>query len=1009
MERPSPCQNALNKINIYPYAHQITVGQKWLWKLQTIVVMRKQKSLAFLLILLGLNAFGQSFEPELTQIDEQEGLPDQEVYAILQGEDGLFWLGTNSGLYSYDGRDFVHHRHERQKGTAIFNLNFDLAGNLWYNNLSDQVFCQSKDSIRIVKTIENKYNVGLKPVEKSNTGMLIFSDHFIVHHQAGEVDTIDYFSELFPCSNVINNDDYSLLWRNDTLFRIEGKHCEVVHGISGLPEYGGPVNLFDINGQVFIQILGEDRNYIFDITKPRLKERLDFKELEDKSIIRVVKEESSFWFLTGGGAYRYQYEKGIFVLKEHLLAGKTVTDIIKDQEGFLWMTTLNRGLYLLPYRECQRLALSKVEDRLISRMNHYQDSILYFISDRNSIHRLNVESKEYLKKDIRPFHNQYFAINPYSGDFLFFGGGLVKELDPQDLRLRRTAKHEVPKVLIPLGEKRYLGAYYYGARLWTKGFDNRYSKVIRTRTNSLTLAGNQKDLYIGFQDRMSFSDTSLQEEIPILIEQKNWTPNMMTAQPGSDIVWAVNKETLVKLQSGRVLSQMIPKEDLSGKPIQSIVADSNYLYIAYRNHIQALEFSSDSLFNFPYYPFLKQAVIREIQILKEWLLVNTGSGIFRLPKAHFKTVTDSQAIHLYLKTFAIDGKPQRIQNAYQLDQEANQIALRLSLNKVFPTDRFVYQYRWNGKLDWQSFPEGSDRLVLDNIPHGKNQLILRAKARQLNWSSEVIPLSLNRAFPWWRQWWFYGLMALGIGSFSFALVWFIERRKQRKLHSRLKRLQQDQEMVSLQLENLRSQMNPHFVFNALNSIQDYIVGNERRLASKFLVKFSRLIRLYLEHSRVPQINLEEELEALNLYLTLEKDRFDKRLNYDLEVDSSLPLSQIYIPSLLLQPYVENAVNHGLLHKEGHRRLHISFNRVADQLVCIIEDNGIGRLQAQKLSNRPHHKSFSTRANADRIALINRNLDQKLTVQVDDLYSPSGLASGTRVCIKIPMKYENYHN
>ena len=160
-------------------------------------------------------------------------------------------------------------------------------------------------------------------------------------------------------------------------------------------------------------------------------------------------------------------------------------------------------------------------------------------------------------------------------------------------------------------------------------------------------------------------------------------------------------------------------------------------------------------------------------------------------------------------------------------------------------------------------------------------------------------------------------------------------------------------LVFSQLEALRSQMNPHFIFNALNSIQEYIVFNNKELASNYLVKFSRLIRIYLEHSQQNEIVLKEEVNALKIYLELEKIRFEDILDYDLYIDENLMLEQIKIPSLFIQPYVENAIKHGLLHKLDDRKLKVSFQKekLNNYLVCTIEDNGIGRKQAAALQSK----------------------------------------------------------
>jgi LytS/YehU family sensor histidine kinase len=208
-------------------------------------------------------------------------------------------------------------------------------------------------------------------------------------------------------------------------------------------------------------------------------------------------------------------------------------------------------------------------------------------------------------------------------------------------------------------------------------------------------------------------------------------------------------------------------------------------------------------------------------------------------------------------------------------------------------------------------------------------------------------------------------------------------------------------MAGLKLENFRSQMNPHFIFNALNSIQDYIISNEKELASKYLVKFSRLIRMYLDHSQQNMISLKQEITALNFYLELEKVRFDDALYYEININESVNPNQIKIPSLFIQPYVENAIKHGLLHKQGDKKLIIDFNIESNFLKITIEDNGVGRARAQEI-NKASHKSFSTKANQERIKLYKNKLNLDITVITEDLKDANNKAIGTRVIIYIPI-------
>ncbi len=260
----------------------------------------------------------------------------------------------------------------------------------------------------------------------------------------------------------------------------------------------------------------------------------------------------------------------------------------------------------------------------------------------------------------------------------------------------------------------------------------------------------------------------------------------------------------------------------------------------------------------------------------------------------------------------------------------------------------------------------------------------------------------------------YGLFGLGVlimlvtGS-----AFLLYRQRQLKQHQEIttlelaetkKRLALEQQYRASELKALRSQMNPHFVFNALNSIQEYIMLNEKRLAGKYLGKFADLMRTYLDQSQKKSVTVQAEVDALKLYLELEKLRFEDSLEYHIHVAEDLDPDDIQLPALLVQPFVENALKHGLLHQKGERILSVSFIRENKMLVCKVKDNGIGRKASEELNkNRnPNHKSYATGAIQERIELINYSMAEPVRFETVDVMDQQGEVSGTEVRLFIPM-------
>lgn len=212
-----------------------------------------------------------------------------------------------------------------------------------------------------------------------------------------------------------------------------------------------------------------------------------------------------------------------------------------------------------------------------------------------------------------------------------------------------------------------------------------------------------------------------------------------------------------------------------------------------------------------------------------------------------------------------------------------------------------------------------------------------------------------------------------------------------------------QQKTELEMQALRAQMNPHFIFNSLNSINCFILQNNKAQASEYLTKFSKLVRLILQNSQAALIPLENELEALKLYLELEAVRFEHQFEYKIIIDNDLDADLLKVPPLIIQPYAENAIWHGLMHKEEKGHLEIKLFQCDKVLCCKITDDGVGRQKATELKSKSTstHKSMGMRITAERIAMLQQKKQIDTTIQITDLVLPDGSAGGTEVLLKIP--------
>ena len=217
-------------------------------------------------------------------------------------------------------------------------------------------------------------------------------------------------------------------------------------------------------------------------------------------------------------------------------------------------------------------------------------------------------------------------------------------------------------------------------------------------------------------------------------------------------------------------------------------------------------------------------------------------------------------------------------------------------------------------------------------------------------------------------------------------------------------LKSDKKLLTLEQSMLRSQMNPHFLFNSLNSIKLYIINNETKNAVHYLNKFSKLVRKILEASSLKEIKLAEELETVDLYMNIENIRFSNEIDFDMMIDEGIDPHLVKIPSLILQPFLENALWHGLSAKEGEKRVHLHVSNGQPGYIHIaIEDNGIGRDAAEGLKKRKvlKRKSVGIDITKERLDNFSKDYQNTFEVEIIDLFDDTGNASGTKVILHIP--------
>jgi len=304
----------------------------------------------------------------------------------------------------------------------------------------------------------------------------------------------------------------------------------------------------------------------------------------------------------------------------------------------------------------------------------------------------------------------------------------------------------------------------------------------------------------------------------------------------------------------------------------------------------------------------------------------------------------------------------------------------------------TYMYQMEGiDVKWQSTPYLDNTIDYKSLPPGN--YTFKAKAVFRGEESDVILVPFNIANPYYKEGWFYILLFV-VSTGIVALLFRFQLKRQKKKAAQLN------ELNASKLTAIQSQMNPHFIFNALNSIQDLVLKGDVDNSYIYITKFANLVRRTLNYSDKDFIDFDSEIKLIELYLTLEKLRFKKEFNYKIITNG---IDDLLVPPMLVQPFIENALVHGLLHKEGKKEIEIEF-RLEEELVCLITDNGIGRTKALEIKERQRsdHESFSVNAIKKRFEILEEHFGGSLGFEYEDLES-NGEALGTRVILRIPIK------
>ncbi|MEY4539353.1 MAG: hypothetical protein RLZZ306_1110, partial [Bacteroidota bacterium] len=381
------------------------------------------------------------------------------------------------------------------------------------------------------------------------------------------------------------------------------------------------------------------------------------------------------------------------------------------------------------------------------------------------------------------------------------------------------------------------------------------------------------------------------------------------------------------------------------------------------------------------------------------LFVGTSKGLAMLP---IQNIIDAQKQNmltpLIIKNIKINRQDTTVLTNYELNYRQNNLDIEF-VALSFKSDKNIkYDYKMvseNSDTLWHSVQDLHKEFSL--LSPGKYEFSVRAFDIDGNATQSVKPIVFRINTPFWNTNWFRLLSILIIVASIYSYFYF---RTQKIKKEEEQKTEINKKFAELELQALQAQMNPHFVFNALSAIQNFILNNDAQEATDYLSRFSRLMRLFLESSRNKYIALSEEKILLDYYIQLEQLRFKDKFTYQIILEDGVSLDT-EIPSLLLQPFVENAINHGLVYKnDNDGYLNIIFKKENNKLICIVDDNGIGRKEAAAIKNKSlkPYKSRGTEITEERLRSLELIESTKIEIDILDKIDLNLTPQGTKVTI-----------
>ncbi len=942
-------------------------------------------------------------DPYFLQIDKTKGLPSNSVFNSFQDSRGFMWFAHKEGLSRYDGHEFVSYSCEQQTSKAGSYIKEDTYGRIWYRNFDGYLYFVQNDSMYELP-MSKPFGFSMYGIIRQNLfvleakGVLIYDLGTLKPKNLVKINT-----ETFSSSCQSENKFYVMTQEYIYTFDQNGSVDSI--NLSDAPFSNVPVGLGCASTNTVLLISrDQSEKSCFQLTD----EKINFKFTSNvKGYIQGIEFCGTYyWFCTANGVYAYT-EKGSSINANNtpLFSQKNISQAYKDNRGNYWFSTTNEGVLFVPNLFTRMVQMKDEKPNMLFADKGY----LYIGTRSGKLNRLDFLTNSYktiysLPREILQLYidssnkkilltsNEFSALS-LEGTVIWRSAGAIKEIVKVDEKYYAFASSGNCG-LLKLGEISEIKSTWddpFEKNL--SGKERKYSIIIgnNVRGKSVAYSSKKEKLYYATNLGLYVASPTEVKEITL----RNKTFYVLKLQEFNNRIFALSTQgKLYEITEKNEPEQIFTNTE----PIKNIKISGNYLFLINERFIHYFNLNDPEKRVSRIQNSVGSEEINDLTLVNNVLILAINKGVVFY---NFKPIHELEKKMPFIITrFAVNNVLQALDEVGQLKAIENNIDINYAILSFPTSESITCFYRINGG-QWQTTPSESRSLKFVSLPSGDYKIEFKLN----NFPIEKKFISFSIAKPYWEQSWFILITILAGSSLLFLYYKWRVKSLQKQNGLLLEKIELEKNLGQSMLIAIKSQMNPHFFYNALNTIQSYIFSNDKKQAASYLNKFSKLTRLILEMSEKETVVLEEEIKALLLYLELEKGRFEDDFNFSINIDPSVDKDMIRIPSMMIQPYVENAIKHGLLHKKGNKELNISFVQHTNELVIIVSDNGIGRKQSNELNKirKDRHSSFATGANLKRLEILNHGRANAIGVVYLDNYTESGLANGTTVNITIPLK------